>query len=93
MGQVSDAIDALRAKEASTSCSELVSLLEGLGFEVKRRKSGNHHTLDHSAIPDFTGANFDGGHGKAVKSCYTQEMRKLLKKYEPELTEYLKGIK
>lgn len=93
MGQVSDAIDALKAKEASTSCSELASILEGLGFEVKRRKSGNHYTLDHPGISGFTGANFDGGHGKVVKPCYTQEMRKLLKKYESELTEYLKGIK
>jgi predicted RNA binding protein YcfA (HicA-like mRNA interferase family) len=93
MRQVSDAIEVLKAKEASTSSSELVSLLEGLGFEVRRRKSGNHHTLDHPGIEGFTGANFDGGHEKTVKPCYTREMRKLLVKYEAELNEYLKGIK
>lgn len=90
MGTVSDAIDTLRTKEANTSCADLASVLEGLGFEVKRRSSGNHHTIDHKGLPGFTGANFDGGHGKVVMKCYVQEMRKLVKKYESELTEYLK---
>jgi hypothetical protein len=93
MDPVSEAIDTLKSKEATTSCDELVGLLKGLGFDVKRRKSGNHHTLDHPGIPGFSGAHFDGGHGKTVKTCYVQEMRKLLKKYEAEINEHLKAKK
>lgn len=91
MDSVSDAIDTLKAKEASTSCTDLISLLEGLGFQVRRRSSGNHHTLGHPGIPGFIGANFDGGHGKVVKPCYVQAMRKLIKKYQTEITDYLKA--
>lgn len=93
MGQVSDAIATLKAKELTTSCADLISTLSELGFEVKRRKSGNHHTLDHPGIPGFTGSDFDGGHGKTVKACYVQAMRKLVAKYEPEITDYLKESK
>lgn len=91
MDPTSEAIDTLKSREATTSCDELVKLLSGLGFDVKRRRSGNHHTLDHPGIPGFTGANFDGGHGKTVKPRYVQEMRKLVKKYEAEINEYLKA--
>ena len=93
MGQVSDAIAMLKAKELTTTCSELVSALSGLGFEVRRRNSGNHHTLDHAGVAGFTGASFDGGHGKAVKACYVQAMRKLIAKYETEINEFLKEPK
>ena len=93
MGQVSDVIATLKARELTTTCSELVSALSGLGFEVRRRKAGNHHSLDHAGIPGFTGANFDGGHGKTVKACYVQAMRKLISKYELEINEFLKEPK
>ncbi|MFY7867701.1 type II toxin-antitoxin system HicA family toxin [Roseateles sp.] len=93
MKSAGEAIDLLKSREATTSCDELVGLLRALGFDVRRRKSGNHHTLDHPGIPGFTGANFDGGHGKTVKTCYLQEMRKLIKKYEAEINEHLKAKK
>ena len=93
MGQVSDAIATLKAKELTTTCADLVSTLSALGFEVKRRKSGNHYTLYHDSIQGFTGSDFDGGHGKTVKFVYVQAMRKLIAKYETEITEYLKEIK
>ena len=93
MKSAGEVIDLLKSKEATTSCDDLVSLLTDLGFDVRRRKSGNHHTLDHPGIPNFMGANFDGGHGKTVKTCYVQEMRKLVKKYETEINEQLKAKK
>ena len=93
MGQVSDAIAMLKAKELTTTCGDLISAFAALGFEVKRRSSGNHHTLDHDGIPGFTGSSFDGGHGKTVKPCYVQAMRKLLAKYETEISQYLKEPK
>lgn len=90
MEPVRAAINILRAREANLSCAELVRLLESLGFDVRRGKSGNHHTLDHSGIPGFAGSNFDGGHDKTVKKCYTSSMRRLLTKYEVEISDHLR---
>lgn len=90
MGTVDAALDWLRAKEATTSCAELIAVLQGLGFEVRRRSSGNHHTIYHPGLSDFSGSNFDGGHGKVVKKYYVQAMRKLISKYQSELTEYMR---
>lgn len=91
MSQVTDAIELLASREATMSCAELVALLEGLEFAVRRRASGNHHTLLHPGLPDFLGASFDGGHGKSVKSIYVREMKKLIHRYGSELTAYLNG--
>ena len=86
MGAVTDAIQRLRDKEASTGCEQMVGLLRKLGFEVQRRHSGNHHVMDHDGIPGFTGANFDGGHDKHLKAVYVRQLRKLLEKYSAEIS-------
>ena len=69
----------------------LKAILKDLGFDVQRTGSGNHYVVDHDGIPGFTGANFDCGHDKHMKPCYPRNMRKLLEKYETEITQYLEG--
>ena len=86
MSTLTDAIQRLRDNEASTSCEQMVGLLCKLGFEVQRRKSGNHHVMDHDGIPGFTGANFDGGHDKHMKAVYVRQLRKLREKYSAEIS-------
>jgi hypothetical protein len=85
MGKVDDAIAKLTMEEAATSCSDLVSALEGLMFQVKRRRKGNHYTFVHPGLAGFWGSDFNGGHEKHVKSNYVREVRKLLERYRVEL--------
>ncbi len=66
--------------------SELMNLLQSLGFEVKHGATGNHHTVSHPGLGKFgfQGSNFDGGHNSdsIVKACYIRNMKNLLQNYK-----------
>jgi len=75
----------LRSGRASTRCKDLISLLELLGFDVRKGTKGNHHTYTHKKLLGFSVASFDCGHKKHVKPVYVDKVRKLIAKYEDEL--------
>lgn len=75
----------LKSSRANLSCDEMKDLLESLGFVVKKRAGGNHHTYTHPDLTDFFGSNFDGGHKKQMLSVYVEKALKIIKKYENEL--------
>jgi hypothetical protein len=93
MGKVDEAIAKLSKEATATSCADLVSLLEGLGFKVRRCSKGNHHTFVHAGLADFWGSDFDGGHDKHMKKNYVNAVRKLLERYRMELAQLLEVTK
>jgi hypothetical protein len=83
---VSDVISRLEEAKANIRCSELVSLLEGLGFVVKARKKQGHKTVTHPKIPTAM-SNFTCGHGKnpTVLPVYPIKIRRMLEEHSDQL--------
>lgn len=74
-------------KRKRSTCAELVSMLEALGFSVRHGNNGNHHTFTHLLLPGFRGGNFDCGHGRdpVPKAPYFTKVVRILEAYEHEL--------
>lgn len=89
MGKVKDAIEILKAREASLAGDELKELLVGLGFEVKAGARGGHHVVTHDELNGFVSTSYDKGHNKHMLACYPRQIRKVLKQYESELERIL----
>jgi len=81
----------LRQSKNNYRCSELVSDLETLGFEVRNGRRGGHKIYTHDGIPDFTSGSFNCGHGinSKIKPVYINQVRKIVERYEEEIIEYL----
>ena len=86
MGKVSDAIDLLKAKEASMTGGELMTLLIELGFEVRQgRNGGGHHVVTHDELDGFLSTGYDKSHNKFMLRCYPRNIRSVLKRYQSQL--------
>jgi hypothetical protein len=74
-------------KSRNSTCEDIDKMLSGLGFSVKRRSNGNHHTYTHPELDAFMGSNYDCGHGKnpVPKQQYFRNILKVLKTYETDL--------
>lgn len=83
----------LQQRKNTTYCSDAIKMLTDLGFIVNKSSSGNHHTYLHPGIPEFFGASFDCGHGKApvIKAVYIGKILKILKKYKEEISALRSG--
>jgi predicted RNA binding protein YcfA (HicA-like mRNA interferase family) len=84
---VSEAMGLLGARPAGIRCHELVRLLEGLGFNVQRRRSGGHHTFTHPDLRGFHGSNFNCGHRDTdfIKAGYIRKILRLLNEFQEQL--------
>lgn len=65
------------------SYSDLVSLIEGLGFH-EVRTPGSHHIFKHPSVPDFV--NLQAIHGQA-KSFQVRQIMHLIRRYNLSLGE------
>ena len=86
---VDGAIAQLKNAKGNYRCSELVRLLESLGFVVDGRRVKHHKQYKHPRLPNFSGANFSCQHGKTplVKPGYINRVRKVLETWKDELEE------
>jgi hypothetical protein len=78
----------------SLRCSDLVSILETLGFDVRAGKKSGHKVMTHPGVPGFTSQAFTCGHGKnpEIKPVYVRKVVATLRQFEPELAEYLRAL-
>ena len=84
---VDKAIRRLREAGASMRCSELQTVMESLGFEVRAGKKQGHKVVTHPMLKDFFGAAYTCGHGKnpEVKPNYVNQMRRLIEERRDQL--------
>ena len=87
MAYVDDVIKDWKGRPRAVSCSEIREALEAMGFEVKKRNNGNHHTISHPNLKGFFGSNYDCGHSKdgAVKLPYIKSILRVLSEHRDEL--------
>lgn len=73
----------LTQRRNTTSCKDLLRLLEGLDFVVRAGRRGHHYTYRHPDIAGFRG-NFDCGHGRNpdVLPVYIRDILSVLSEYE-----------
>ena len=81
----------LESAGASMRCSDVIGLLESLGFVVRDCRRGRHKTFKHPSIPSFHGSNFNCGHGRnpEVKSSDLRTILRVMDEYETEIKEHL----
>lgn len=89
-------VHSLESAGNNTRCIDLIRWLEAAGFVVKKGNNGNHYTFTHPGIKSsgFTTSNFACEHGGRpnVKKRYIRKvLNQVIKKYEPELREFLRG--
>ena len=80
---------------ANMRCDDLTRLLEKLGFSVRKGNKGGHRPFAHPKLPGFHGASFNCGHGKnpEIKRSYIKDASGILREYEDQIKEYLRGTK
>ena len=82
----------LEAAGANLRCKDLVRALRSLGFDVRDGRKQGHKVITHPGIADFSADGFTCGHGTnpEIKPVYVKKMVKLMRSYEPDLTEFLR---
>lgn len=87
--------DTLKAKKADMRCSEVIEILERLGFAVKSGKSPGHKVYSHTELPEFYTSSFNCNHGKnpQIKPAYITNILRVLGLHESALRAHLKGDK
>jgi hypothetical protein len=72
---------------ASMRCSDVIRILESLGFVVRECGKGKHRVFKHPSIPSFLGGSFDCGHGRnpEVKKVYVKKILRVLDEFEAEI--------
>lgn len=85
-------VQALESVRANARCSDVTKMLESLGFEVRDGKRGGHKIFVHTALPAFTSASFNCGHGKnpEIKRSYIRNILRVLGEHESDLRKYLR---
>lgn len=88
---VDDAIAELEQRKRSMRCSELVAVLEALGFEVRDGSRGGHKVYTHPYLKDFTsdGINCEHGRNPQIKPAYVAKAIRNLKRHKDELEKFL----
>ena len=88
---VQDAIDQLSQNKKTTKCSEMIALLESLGFDVTTGKAENHKVFVHMHLDQFHSSGFSCEHGKdkALKLPYVLSVIRVLKMHTDDLNKYL----
>ena len=89
--RLNDARKALREGKGKLRCSEVVEILEGLGFEVRDGRRGGHQVVFHLDLPNFHSASFNCGHGKnpEIKPSYVTNLLRILDLHEAAILAYL----
>lgn len=72
------------SSSANVSCSEFITLLEDLGFEITNCGSAGHKIAKHSAVDVISYPNFNCGHNKGSKilKVYIKKIFKFVKENE-----------
>jgi hypothetical protein len=85
-------LERLSSGRAAIRCRELAELLTSLGFELRDGRKAGHKVFVHHGVASFTSAAYTCGHGRnpEVKPVYVNNVARLLKQYEAELTQYLR---
>ena len=85
-----DALEVLTSGKGSLRCREVVSILEDLGFEVRRTKKG-HYVYNHPGLDGFWGGSFACPHrsGDPVLRSYITTIIRSLRQNEVELQDLL----
>lgn len=91
VSSVDEAIALLEQRKRSMRCSELVSVLQGLGFEVRSGRLGGHKIYTHAHLQDFTsdGINCEHGRNPQVKPAYVGKVIRNLRQHRTELEKFL----
>jgi len=81
--------------KGSLRCTEVSTLLQLLGFEVRDGKRGGHKLYFHDGIPDFQSGSFNCGHGRnpEIKAAYITKIVRTIDTHEAALKEYLREEK
>lgn len=84
---LAQAINVLQERTTNIRCSELVAMLESLGFTVRKGANGGHRVFIHNRLDGFYSSSFDGGHGRddIVKTVYVRSAKRILLEHETDL--------
>ena len=90
-----EAREVLRARKANLRCTEVISILESLGFVVSSGKAPGHRLFTHPGLKDFFSSSFNCDHGKnpQIKPAYVTNILKVLATHETALSAHLDGVK
>lgn len=88
---IAGTIRTLQERTNGIRCSELVAMLESLGFTVRQGSRGGHRVYTHNSLEGFHSSSFDGGHGRddLVKPVYVRKARQILLDHETDLRDLL----
>lgn len=91
MSLVETIINDLRLRPSSYRCRELVRALENLGYSVRSGKAANHKIYVHKGTRNFSGGNFNCGHGRNpfVQSTYVNNVASELERAQDDLRKFL----
>lgn len=64
MSLVDEVIARLKSRPAGLRCLDIVQALESLGYTVTPKKAPHHKVYGHSGTKNYSGGNFNCGHGK-----------------------------
>jgi GT2 family glycosyltransferase len=87
-------ISQLQAAKSSIRCEELAAYMHDLGFVVRAGDAG-HKVVTHPGLKGFYSASYNCGHGRnpEIKPAYIGKILRILRQYESELDELLRGQK
>lgn len=85
-----EALDQLTSGKGSLRCHEVKSILESLGFEIRRTKKG-HFVYNHPGLDNFLGGSYACPHksGDPVLKSYITKIIRSVRQNEAELLKYL----
>ena len=88
---VDEAIAELSSAKGNYKCSQMVRLLESLGFVVEDAKTKHHKKVKHPKLPGFYGTNFacPSRGGAGIKTPYITNIRRTLETWKDELERVL----
>jgi|SRR5680860_1004075 hypothetical protein len=92
---VLDVKQALLSGKGNLRCTEIIALLQQLGFEVRAGKSRGHKLYFHDGLPEFHSGSFNCGHGKnpEIKPAYITKIVRTIDNHEAALKKYFEGEK
>lgn len=87
MGKVQTIAEDWRRRKTNLRCNEICASLEHLGFIVRDGSRGGHKIVSHPRLREFSGTNFDGGHGAndLVKPRYVEKLLRVIRDWMDDL--------
>lgn len=92
MSKVVQTILFFSSRATNLRCAEVIKHLKRLGYTVIAKKAPSHKVYLHAGTKNYTGGNFNCGHGKnsQVLSSYIKNIISELDRARDDLEDYLR---